>query len=353
MTLAPPPNTKWYMDSGASLHMASNSGILSYVFSPNYSTPHNIIVSNGSLLLVTFTGHTYFLSIDHSLYLYDVLVSPVIIKNLISVHHFTTDNPISVKFDPYGLSVKDLQTRNVIVKCNSSGQLYPLFPSADTSFPQAFLVNAQSSTIWHRRLGHLSDEAFSTLAHSSAIISNKFDHAPLCHACQLRRHTRLPFSTSSSPASQNFDLIHCDLCASPVSSIFGYKYYLIILDYCSHFAWVFPLKFKSDMFSTLANFFSFVSTQFSRTIKSIQCDNGSEFKNSSARTFFLTHSVTLRMSCPYTSKQNGKAERIPWTLNNITQSLLFQVSLPPSYWVEALHTATYLLNQRPSKTLNH
>jgi hypothetical protein len=30
---------------------------------------------------------------------------------------------------------------------------------------------------------------------------------------------------------------------------------------------------------------------------------------------------------------------------------LFQASLPPSYWVEALHTATYLLNWRPSKTL--
>ena len=134
-------------------------------------------------------------------------------------------------------------------------------------------------------------------------------------------------------------------------SISGYKYYLVILDDCSHFAWTFPLKFKSDTFSTLANFFSFVSTQFSRTIKSVQCDNDREFDNSTARAFFLTHGVTLRMSCPYTSQQNGKAERILRTLNNITRSLLFQASLPPSYWVEALHTATYLLNRRPSKTL--
>jgi hypothetical protein len=57
------------------------------------------------------------------------------------------------------------------------------------------------------------------------------------------------------------------------------------------------------------------------------------------------------MSCPYTSQQNGKAECILRTLNNITRSLLFQASLPSSYWVEALHTATYLLNRRPSKTL--
>ena len=351
MTLTPPPNTEWYMDSGASSHMASNSGILSRVFSPNYSTPTSIVVGNGSLLPVTSTGHSYFPSASRPLYLYDVLVSHNIIKNLISVRRFTTDNLVSVEFDPFGLSVKDFQTRNVIVRCNSSGQLYPLFPSTATSPPEAFLADAQSSTVWHRRLGHLSNEAFSTLARTSVISCNKFDHSPLCHACQLGRHTRLPFSTSSSRASQNFDLIHCDLWTSPVPSISGYKYYLVILDDCSHFAWTFPLKFKSDTFSTLANFFSFVSTQFSRTIKSVQCDNGREFDNSTARAFFLTHGVTLRMSCPYTSQQNGKAERILRTLNNITRSLLFQASLSPSYWVEALHTATYLLNRRPSKTL--
>jgi hypothetical protein len=179
MTLMPSPNTKWYMDSGASSHMALTSGILSRVFSPNYSTPHSIIIGNGSLLPVTSTGHTYFSSINRTLHLYDILVSPDIINNLVSVYRFTTDNLVSVEFDLYGLSVKDLQTKNMIVRCNSSGQLYPLFPSTDTSLPQAFLADGQSSTVWHRHLDHLSNEAFSTLARSSAISCNKFDHALL------------------------------------------------------------------------------------------------------------------------------------------------------------------------------
>jgi hypothetical protein len=50
----------------------------------------------------------------------------------------------------------------------------------------------------------------------------------LCHACQLGRHTRLPFTTSSSRAEQAFDLVHCDLWTSPVLSLSGYKYYLVI-----------------------------------------------------------------------------------------------------------------------------
>ena len=65
------------------------------------------------------------------------------------------------------------------------------------------------------------------------------------------------------------------------------------------------------------------------------------------------HGVNLRMSCPYTSQQNGKAERIIRSINNITRSLLFQASCSPSFWVEALHTATYLLNRFPAKTLSH
>ena len=57
------------------------------------------------------------------------------------------------------------------------------------------------------------------------------------------------------------------------------------------------------------------------------------------------------MSCPYTSSQNGKAERIIRSINNVVRSLLFQASMPPSYWVEALSTAIVLLNILPTKTL--
>jgi hypothetical protein len=131
----------------------------------------------------------------------------------------------------------------------------------------------------------------------------------------------------------------------------GYKYYLVILDDCTHYLWAFPLRVKFDTFSTLANFIAYASTQFGAHVKAIQCDNGREFDNSSARTFLLSQGIHLHMSCPYTSPQNGKAERIIWSINNVVRSLLFQASMPPSYWVEALSTATGLLNILPTKTL--
>jgi hypothetical protein len=39
---------------------------------------------------------------------------------------FTTDNSCSMKFDPFGLSVKDLATRDMIIRSNSSGLVYTL-----------------------------------------------------------------------------------------------------------------------------------------------------------------------------------------------------------------------------------
>jgi transposase InsO family protein len=112
------------------------------------------------------------------------------------------------------------------------------------------------------------------------------------------------------------------------------------------------MRLKSDTFSVLSNFFAYVHTQFGCTIKSVQCDNGREFDNSAARAFFLAKGVVLRMSCPYTSQQNGKAERMIRTTNNVTRTLLFQASMPSSYWADALATATHLLNRLPTKTLD-
>jgi hypothetical protein len=126
----------------------------------------------------------------------------------------------------------------------------------------------------------------------------------------------------------------------------------VILDDFSHFLWTFPLPMKSDTFPTLTHFFVRVSTEFRRPVRDLQCDNNREFDNSASRSFFPSHDVQLRLSCPYTS-QNGRAEWIIRTTTNMICCLLFQVSLPAGYWAEALNTATHLINRLPSKAMSH
>jgi histone deacetylase 1/2 len=156
------------------------------------------------------------------------------IKNLVSVRRFTTDKSVSVEFDPFGLSVKDLTSQNVIARCDSTGDLCPLW-TLTTSSPSPQALLAASTIVWHRRLGHPNAASFAILSSTSAITPSSSSTKSICHACELGRHIRLPFGHSNSRAGKNFDLIHCDLWTSPVISHDGCKYYLVILDDRSHF----------------------------------------------------------------------------------------------------------------------
>ena len=123
----------------------------------------------------------------------------------------------------------------------------------------------------------------------------------------------------------------------------------MLLDDYSHFVWTFPLRNKSDVLPTLIAFHAFVQTQFQLKIMCFQTDNGKEFDNSASRTFVAANGIALRLTCPYTSQQNGRAKHVLRTLNDGTRGLLFQASPPSSFWPDALPTSSYLFNRRPCR----
>jgi hypothetical protein len=118
-----------------------------------------------------------------------------------------------MEFDPFGLFMKDLSTRNMITRCDSSGPLYTMYlPSCSTpsSSVAALTALVPSTCTWYRRLGHPDIDTLSKLSNASSVICSRRTH-DLCHTCQLGRHTRIPFVSSASRADNNFDLIHYDL----------------------------------------------------------------------------------------------------------------------------------------------
>lgn len=83
----------------------------------------------------------------------NVLHAPKLIKNLISVHKFTTDNSVSVEFDPYGFSVKDFRMNMALMICDIKDDLCPISTTTNISTsPSTFA--ALSHNLWHDRLGH-------------------------------------------------------------------------------------------------------------------------------------------------------------------------------------------------------
>ncbi|GJT66884.1 ribonuclease H-like domain-containing protein [Tanacetum coccineum] len=153
-------------------------------------------------------------------------------------------------------------------------------------------------------------EVLRHLVSSNFISYNKEKPPVLCHACQLGKHVRLPFINSSTVISSCFDIIHSDVWTSPILSLSGFKYYVLFLDHYSQFVWVYPLVNKSDVMSKFVLFRNYVRTQFKCEIKSFQCDHGGEFDNRRLHTLFAQNGIQFRFSCPQTSQQNGKSERM-------------------------------------------
>ena len=156
----------WFIDSGATAHMASNPGILSSATPTPPST--RIVVGNGATMPVTHVGRASIPIPTSSLELHNVLVSPSLIKNLISVKQLARDNRLSVEFDPFGFTVTDLRTRMALLRSDSTGDLYQLrAPSSRSGVPRGL---SASVAVWHARLGHPGRDA------QARILNSFFSH---------------------------------------------------------------------------------------------------------------------------------------------------------------------------------
>ncbi|GJR57325.1 ribonuclease H-like domain-containing protein [Tanacetum coccineum] len=204
----------WNFDTGASSHLNNSVNSLSEIF--NTCMYPSVSVGDGHSIPVTNTGHSIFPTLTRSFHLNNVLITPHIVKNLIFVRQFVRDNNCTIEFDAFGFSVKDFLTRRVLLRCDSTGDLYPV--TAPSHIPHAFLVSQHT---WHQHLGHPGGEVLRRLVYSNFISCNKEKPPVLCHACQLGKHVRLLFVSSGTVISSCFDIIHSDVWTSSILSLSG------------------------------------------------------------------------------------------------------------------------------------
>lgn len=69
--------------------------------------------------------------------------------------------------------------------------------------------------------------------------------------------------------------------------------------------------------------------------------------------FLSNKGIIHQKYCPYTSEQNGTAERKHGHILETSWALLFESQVPTKFWCEAVHTTVYLINRLPTPVLRN
>ena len=174
-----------------------------------------------------------------------------------------------------------------------------------------------------------------------------------CDACQVGKSKHLPFHLSNRISTHVLELVHCDIWGpSPAVTTSGYRYYIIFVDDYSRYCWLYPMKRRSDSLACFTSFKNMGENQFNQRLKLFQCDGAKELVEGLFRSFLDANGISLRVSCPHTSQQNGIAERKHRHIREIGLSLLHQASLPRHLWLEAFSTTVFLVNRLPTPVLS-
>jgi hypothetical protein len=158
----------WYLDSGASFHMAPHSVNLSSM----RSSYHHLAVqiADGSPLFVAGQGTLC----SNSFYIADVSLVPDLTMQLMSAEQIT-DHDCCVILDPDFCYIQNYRTGHLVgtgPQCRDSHHLCDLdwlhLPSAaptSLSSPTVAASSMSSFSQWHHRLDHLCGSRLSALLH--------------------------------------------------------------------------------------------------------------------------------------------------------------------------------------------
>ncbi|OMO75305.1 Integrase, catalytic core [Corchorus capsularis] len=336
----------WVIDSGATDHITNNGELLAEIEKAIGGSP--VTIPNGDKIPVKSVGKVKLpngMKIDH------VLNIPDFKCNLISVGRLTNDLNCALIFIADFCVIQDLPSRRLIGVGRLRDGLYYLEPVRNGGV--AMSVNkGKDSSVWHRRLGHASNEKIQQIQLSCCeVVCENVLH---CDSCLRAKQTRLPFSISGIKSVSCFDLIHCDIWGGyKTASSSGAHYFLTIVDDFSRGVWVYLMKYKSEVSHYLIMFCNMIATQFGKKVKQIRTDNGPEFQSNCMLDYYKEHGIVLQTSCTDTPQQNGIVERKHRHVLETARALRFQANLPIRFWGECVLTATYIINRLPSKVINN
>ncbi|KAL2230647.1 UNVERIFIED_CONTAM: Retrovirus-related Pol polyprotein from transposon TNT 1-94 [Sesamum indicum] len=177
----------------------------------------------------------------------------------------------------------------VVFKVERKQNLYICTATYDNIAASAFENN--KTTLWHKRLGHISMKGLDFLK-KDGILNDKIDKLDFCDDCVM------------------------------------------------------------EVFDKFEKWKILVDNETSKKLKSLRTDNGLEFYNQQFSEMCDKFGIKRHKTNPYTPQQNGVAKRMNRTVLEKVRCLLISSGLPKLFWGEAVLTAAHLINMSPSVPLS-
>ena len=234
---------------------------------------------------------------------------------------FVSDNFILTK---NGMYVRKGYMSNGLFKMNVMTIVLPI-KNINKNMSSAYML--ESSNVWHGRLGHVNYDTLRRLIDMECLPKFKIDQNHNCEICVESKLIRTSFQ-SIERSSETLELIHSDICHMKfIQTRGGKKYFLILIDDCIRYCYVYLLRSKDEALKMFKHFKNEVENQLDRKIKVIRSDRGGEYE-APFGDFCSQHGIIHQTTAPYSPQQNGVAERKNITLKEMMNALLLSYGLP-------------------------
>ena len=349
----------WYLDSGATVHICKDR-----IFFYNYTeTPGKTVkgvgghevpqLGRGTVPLIP-RGRARDARLTNELTLTDVAHMPAATHNLISVSRITERGArITFHDDAVEIHAPD---GTLLATGSKTGRLYRM--DVDSG-PERVLAAFQTRTWdeWHRIYAHLNHDYLRKLVKQGLVRGMDVDESvppsPQCTSCIEAKHRVVPYpQKSNTSVAEVGDLTVADMWGpAHTRGINGELYLTVFTDVKSRHRVRYLSRDKAQQLHFIQSYRAFLKTQVGKRMKALRVDNGKEFVNDAIKAYLRSHGIRLELTAPYSSAQNGIAERSFLTIFNAARAMLFARDLPTFLWPEAASYSIYIANRSPTRAL--
>ena len=353
----------WWIDSGSTIHISNSLQGMQNLRKP--VTSEQFILSGNKMGSHVEAIGTCYLTLNSGfvLELQKTFYVPSFSRNLISVSRLV----------PFGYSFHFSKTSfSLIYKSECVGNgilsdgLYCIFLQNETVHNSLHVqtgikrcvVKEDSSTLWHRRLGHISIDRIKRLVNDGVLSTLDFTDFETCVDCIKGKQTNKS-KRGATRSSTILEIIHTDICSLDMDS-HGQKYFISFIDDFSRYMYLYILHNKNEALDAFKVFKAEVEKQYGKQIKIVRSDRGGEYYGRYLEDgqspgpfakFLQEHGIVAQYIMLGSPDQNGVAERRNRTLLDMVRSMLSNSKLPKFLWTEALKTVVYILNRVPTKAV--